>query len=182
MQAGRTAESYGSLQLSMATAAGVCLANLGSAHQLCSQIHPCGCIIICRYKMIVSSHHDALVSSQLVDKDGGGVGPRDGVHGIEAEGEVLAAHKLLQGGEVEDLLQSGQVVGHTVDHLHLHTTCDAFYTSNMWCNVLLCFCLRRQGCELGLTSKSPAFALLAEMNAEVLPTMQGQSRQLPNKA
>lgn len=139
MQAGRTAESYGSLQLSMATAAGVCLANLGSAHRLCSQIHPCGCIIIRRYKMIISSHHDALVSSQLVDKDGGGVGPCDGVHGIKAEGEVFAAHKLLQGGEVEDLLQCGQVVGDTINHLHLHTTCEMLYTGSMWCIVVLCF-------------------------------------------
>lgn len=59
-------------------------------------------------------------STQLSTEDGSGIGTSDSVHGIEAEGEVFAGHELLEGGEVKDLLQRGQVVRDCVDDLHLY--------------------------------------------------------------
>jgi hypothetical protein len=44
---------------------------------------------------------------------------RDCVHGVKHHGEVWAAHKGPERGEVKHLLEAGQVVGHAVNNLHL---------------------------------------------------------------
>ena len=63
---------------------------------------------------------NAFRSTQLSTEDGSGIGTSDSVHGIKAEAEVFAGHELLEGGEVKDLLQRGQVVGDCIDDLHLY--------------------------------------------------------------
>lgn len=71
-------------------------------------------------QQVAYSLDDTFVSSKLINKDGCSICSCDCIHGVKAEGEVLAAHKLLDGGEVKDLLQGGQVVCHAVNHLNLH--------------------------------------------------------------